>query len=317
MSRVVSLVEKLITRDDHFHQKHTAEPFFLDPARSFYFDVRSRAVYPGKTIEELPIVVYGRTPFVNPVSAAQLGLGLLQLFWASNDEAYLVQATKVADSLLKTAQPADQGLIWSYPISKLGQTHWRSALAQGQAASFLLRVGMLSHRAAYIHSAVKLLEPFWWDIKAGGVRTTLAGGVWFEEFCIDPPPFTLNGFIISLLALRDAHVVTREAKYNDLFVDAVNTLTNVCKLFDVRGWSKYDLTSVHYGPVKLYNAASPYYHRFHIELLKIIEILVNNQDLKELQRRWEAGLTRNDVFMQALLHKVFYRMRIPNNKGSV
>jgi len=81
MTALRSLVERIVTKNDFFHQPHIAEINCLDPGSSYYYDLRARADYPGMFKNGLPVIKYPDFEFINPVNAAQNGLANLQLYW--------------------------------------------------------------------------------------------------------------------------------------------------------------------------------------------------------------------------------------------
>jgi len=311
MKNFRNLVEKLVTGSDYFHQPHKAELKILNPHESYYYDLRKRINYPGSLKGSLPVVSLGKQTFVNPVNAAQYGLSHLQHYWDTGEKSYLSKAEQIGKDLIDEGQEENEALVWRYSMSVMGNKDWLSCLAQGQVASFLLRVGSLSKEELFIESAERALIPFFKDFKASGVQTYLLGGVWFEEYCISPPPFTLNGFIISFLALRDAALITGKKCYHSLYEEAINTLDNALTLFDLKGWSKYDLKELCIGRINLRNLASPFYHHFHVELLKIMEHLTVNSNFTFYRQKWEHSLAEGTVFMRAIIEKGIYRALNP------
>jgi len=73
MNSIRRVVERLVTKSDYFHRYHYAEKDFLDPLRSYYYDLRARADYPGEFKDSLPVIEMGDVKYVNPVCAAQYG----------------------------------------------------------------------------------------------------------------------------------------------------------------------------------------------------------------------------------------------------
>ncbi len=313
---VRTILERLVTKQDYFRQPHMAEPNPRDPLCSYYYDLRGRAKYPGTLHKGLPVVSYGSLRFVNPVSAAQYGLAHLQHYWDTGQESYLALARQVAEALVRSGGEEKEGLVWRYPVPIKGSTDWLSALAQGQAASLLLRVGFLAGEGWYLSKARRVLHPFLRRISDGGVQTLLNGDVWFEEYSVSPPPYTLNGFVVALLSIRDAAFLLEEDTYSKLFEEGMDTLERRLALFNVNGWSRYDLTQVELGPLATANLASPFYHRFHIELLRILEHFAVGEVIETQRENWTESLDRGTVFYRALLEKSLYRLATPGAKPS-
>lgn len=309
MTGLRGLVERVVTKQDYFHQPHAAEPDFSDPARSYYYDLRARASYPGNFKGTLPLVDYGGLQFANPIHTAQYGLGHLQRYWDSRENALLEHAAVVAHELTASGRQREAGLIWQYPLEIRGTSNWISAMAQGQVASFLLRVGTLTDSRELLEAAKGALAPFFIDIADGGVRTALLGNLWFEEYAFEPIPFTLNGYIVALLGLFDAASLLRPCgdAYRNLFDMGVKTLEQVLPLFDANGWSRYDLSTKTTVGMTVRNLASPHYHRFHLELLDIMHRLTGHVMYNTIRERWSRPLTEGCSFYTAIAEKTAYR----------
>lgn len=304
------LLERLVTKDDYFHIPHTAEPDPTDPCQSYYYDLRARVDYPGALENGLPVMVVGNTRFVSPIGVAQFGLAHLQHYWDTGDEQYLRRSEEIARAAVDMAERS-MGLVWRYPIYVRGNCGWISSMMQGQIASLLLRVGRLTGDKSLLDKGKAALTPLEYDIEHGGVRTTLNGHLWFEEYAILPPAFTLNGFIVTLFALRDAAIILEDSRYHELWNNGVDSLIGNLQHFDLAGWSLYDLDNLHLGPLSLNNPASPFYHRFHIELLVIMERLTGESAFIRQRQRWSESLENGSAFYRGVFGKALYRVFSP------
>lgn len=312
MTSVRRWLERAVTKHDYFHQPHLAESDALDPSRSYYYDLRARSRYNGPFEGQLPITDYGNNRFVNPVHAAQYGIGHLQRYWDTNDSALLARASDVAEALIDLGSYERQGLVWRYPLVLQGQQDWLSAMAQGQVASFLLRVAAATADSAIFEAARASLEVFRYDIADGGVRTWLCGHLWFEEYAVMQPPYTLNGFIIALLGLRDAGILLEDAALIAHYEHGIDTLIAVLPLFDFNGWSRYDLSQRTVAGISLRNLSSPFYHRFHVELLHVMAATTHAATFWRFLQGWQQGIEYGLLFYRALAEKVLYRLMTPS-----
>jgi hypothetical protein len=307
-----------VTGEDYFHLPHAREISPGNPLRSYYYDLRKRVEWPGTIDNGLPVVKYGKKRFINPVVAAQFGLGCLQHFWDTGEPFYLQRARETAIALMRIGvEERLLGLVWRYPLALRGHSDWLSAMAQGQAAALLLRVGALTGDEGLMAAGQRAVKVYTVDIREGGVRTALRGGLWLEEYAIEPPPFTLNGFIVAALSARDCAIILQDPFWHDLWEESVCTLTESISLFDDDGWSLYDLTSRHVGLLTVRNLASPFYHRFHIELLCVLEHLTGRTVFSQFRARWQNALNDNLRFYRAVVQKALYRLRTPCTKPSV
>ncbi len=306
-----AFIEKLVTKQDYFHLPHTAERDPSDPCKSYYYDLRERINYPGITIKGIPVVVREKDKYASAIGGAQLGLAYLQHFWDSGDEGYLRNAEDIARSLTCIGKESNRGLLWPSPTTVNGYSNWLSSMVQSQAASLLLRVGSLTGEKFLLDSGRAALLPLDYDINNGGVRTTLNGYLWFEEYAIEPPSYTLNGFIVTLFGVRDAAIILEDEHYYNLWEKGVESLKVNLHLFDSDGWSLYDLSLAKFGFFSVKNFASPFYQRFHIELLKTMEQLTGDQVFAKQRKQWAAGLAKGVAFYRGVLGKIMYRVLRP------
>ena len=170
------LVERVVTKQDYFHQPHAAEVDIGDPTRSYYYDLRARVSYPGDFEGALPIVNYGGLRFSNPIHAAQYGIANLQHYWDSKEDRWLERALQVAHDLVASGATEGSSLVWRYPLEIRGARNWLSAMAQGQVASFLLRAGTLAPDGTMMEAARGALAPLFVEIPEGGVLELIHSG---------------------------------------------------------------------------------------------------------------------------------------------
>ncbi|HXH09115.1 MAG TPA: D-glucuronyl C5-epimerase family protein [Alphaproteobacteria bacterium] len=317
VSLMRSLLELVLYKNSYFHQPHTADENAENPKESFYYNLRGRLYYPGAFKNGLPIVYYGGLAFIHPVNVAYYGLAHLQYYWDTGESEYLTKALHISRTMVEAGEEDQDGLVWRYPILLQGTHNWISAMAQGLLASLLLRVGLLVDDEWCLSKANLALKPFLRVIPDGGVQTSLDGNIWFEEYALPCPSYTLNGFIVALLAVRDGALLLGEKNYFFLYEEALNTLENTLARFDLRGWSRYDLITANWGRLKITNMASPFYHRFHIELLTILQKLTGRASFSAWRGRWESGLKSGMIFYRAIAEKVLFRLLMPVTKTMV
>ncbi len=304
------LLERLVTKDDYFHLPHSAEEYPADPRRSYYYDLRARVDYPGMFRNGLPVINLGNDSYVSPIGAAQFGLAHLQHYWDTGNEEYLHRAERIARAMVDIAEEG-LGLVWRHPISKRGKCNWICSMAQGQAASLLLRVGELTSSEFLIDEGRAALVCLDHDIEDGGVRASLNGHLWFEEHAVAPPAYTLNGFIVTLFGVRDAAIIAEDDHCCELWNNGVESLISNLQMWDSDGWSLYDLSTQVFGPVSISNLAAPFYHRFHIELLSVMGDLTGNPVFADQREKWIEGLDQGFAFYRGILGKVIYRLLMP------
>lgn len=164
------------------------------------------------------------------------------------------------------------------------QSGWYSAMAQGLALSFLVRVYNLTGNNIYLRTAKKALEIFDVTVEEGGVLNFYNQLPIYEEYPTKPGSHVLNGFIFSLFGLYDFGNYFDDDKSNSLFYKGINTLENILPLYDMGNRSAYDLTHI---TCKTYpNIARWAYHNTHVLQLKALSLINGSKVIKEFYERW-------------------------------
>ena len=149
-------------------------------------------------------------------------------------------------------------------------------MAQGEAASLLVRIYLETGDERFAVSARRALLPLCVDSLEGGVRAALGKGSFPEEYPTQPPSCVLNGGIFALWGLYDVGVALDHASARVAFRQAVDTLAENLYRWDVGYWSRYDLF-----PHATTNIASSFYHDLHINQLRAMHRLVARRQLAE------------------------------------
>ncbi|CAB1259462.1 D-glucuronyl C5-epimerase [Vibrio cholerae] len=183
---------------------------------------------------------------------------------------------------------------------------WISCMAQGEAASLLIRAYKLTGEDKYLLQAEKSLTPLFLPITEGGVQSVLPdGSIFLEEYPSLKPTHVLNGFLYALIGLGEYIDVTGSKVHQDLFDKLVNSLCQNISIWCYAGWSLYE-DSV---KAKGLNFCTPSYHNLQITQLKWLNKRVNNPDIQRVIEVWEKGLNSFLMRVFALLGKVCFRLK--------
>ena len=283
----------------------------VDP-HTYHFDLRDKATAGGPGPAD-GAALLGRLTAdrdaANPVSVIQFGLGALQLRdpdWLSPVAAAAgwVEAELDADGLLayRFAMPH------TFPL----EPPWHSALAQGEAASFLVRCGPALGRPELTtlaeRAVASLLDP------AAGLLVETPEGPALEEYPTSPPSYVLNGWITSLWGLYDvarapvAPAVAAAAA--QAFEAGVESLAGRIGRYRLAlGWTRYDLY-----PHPLVNVASPSYHRLHIGHLRALDALAPRAAFAAALADWERAASSPAARALALARKAAFRLSRPRSR---
>ncbi|MFC6618016.1 D-glucuronyl C5-epimerase family protein [Deinococcus radiophilus] len=308
------------TRDEHFKVNTKVEWSFVPggyTARGNYLNYaikfRDRK-YDHIRYDEngLPERIYGDAYYKTPVLIAQHGLtGHARL--VTNTPAEQAQYAKTdyrdmvnsADWLI-TSQNAkgcfEYHSPFRYYLSKTAyEPGWISGMAQGQGMSLLARTFDVTKDVKYINAAKRAMDCMVLSVDQGGTREDLgavkpewSNKVIFEEYLADPPGYTLNGFMFSLLGLYDLSQVAPDAAVRNQaalwFRRGTDTLETILPLFDMDGISAYDLGYLTYDRPVPHMSAS--YHIVHIYLLHAMNDVTNNAVLEKYERIWREDINQ-------------------------
>ena len=247
------------------------------------------------------------------VALAQFALGALERHTSGQGDAWLQVARKAGDHLTEHQErggPLDGA--WRFP-DPVGHTYhvgpdWISAMAQGEAASVLARLGMLTGAERYLDAAVRAIGPYNVTVADGGVRTGLNDGVWFEEYPTARPSCVLNGGIFALWGLYDVACATGDPATRELWQAGVTTLADNIDCWDLGYWSGYDLF-----PHPVPHAASEAYHALHTLQLAATLRLHPDPRLHAAHERFAAYGTSRSGRARGVLGKVIFRLAVPRN----
>jgi hypothetical protein len=284
-----------------------------DIASGYYNDMRDIAGdhgSPSGALRRLEAMISERR-LANPVSIAQLGIGAWQLAMADSRWLEVVAAVSdwVAGELDSDGQIAFE---FDYPQPYRLEAPWYSAMAQGEAASLLIRAAASLKRPVLARAAERAVSPLL-SSASPLVAKTDEGPV-LQEYPTAPPAHVLNGWINALWGLYDIAIGSDElsAQARDAFTRGVDALAARLHLYETGwNWSRYDLF-----PFPLVHVASPFYHRLHVEQLRAMHDLEPRQVFPVTADRWEVGVERPLARAHAVARKVAFRVLEPRKKIS-
>ena len=246
--------------------------------------------------------------YYHPVGAAEYALEQYEQYQEQGDKKLLANAINVADWFVET-QDTSTG-EWHYPFDfSVGGTNitlkagWSSAMAQGEAISLLAKAYTETKDKKYLDAAEFALAPLKVDVKDGGLARDFMGKGyrwydfmgkgyrWYEEYPTDPPNYTLNGFMATLLGLRDLIDVSADSAATKLYEDGIETLVYALPYFDAETISYYH---VHY---LLDNTQEPFisprYHLRHIQQIDQLNKTEKDSTLQYYHDLWQKYVDDN------------------------
>ena len=171
-----------------------------------------------------------------------------------------------------------------------------SALAQGQAASALIRAYLATCDERYAEWAHCAVSPLLTERPSDLVSVTTVGPV-LEEAPTIPASHILNGWISALWGIRDVHLGLGDDRARRAFDAGVDSLRLHLPAYDVGWWSRYSLY-----PHVLEDLAKPIYHRYHIDQLRVMHALTGAPEFRETATRW-ASYDRTSCLVPLIVQK--------------
>ncbi len=247
--------------------------------------------------EGLPQKLHPGGAYYHPIQIARTALFSATQYTASRDPQYLEWMRRGADKLLSLMDgsgalryPIDYPLYYGVRLER----GWTSGMAQGVALSALARTYQLTCDERYLHAGRKVLAHLLTPIEAGGTATdlrhldpALSDYVWFEEYPVAKPAYTLNGFMYALLGLYDWSLVDAGSAARVQFEEGVRSLVQVLPCYDHDGFTAYDLSPLVYGAAPNFN---PHYHAVHITQLSALHAITGEPALQTWAARWYAAV---------------------------
>ena len=241
----------------------------------------------------IPLARNGKAWVYNPVTIAQYALaeyGRSTIGVQAAGSTFVKLAAR-----LVSMEGADGAFrydyAWEYYLTK--ETYapgWVSGMAQGQVLSVFARAWELTSDPRYLDAGRRDLTFMMTPIQDGGTRSTLADlrASWrdhpfIEEYIARPYSYTLNGYMFSLLGLYDWSQVDPSSRATADFRDGLASLRLVLPLYDLRGFSAYDLGYITHG-------VTPHvginYHMIHIYLLHALDSVAPDPVLAHWEQVW-------------------------------
>lgn len=237
----------------------------------------------------------------NPTRVAAYGLANLNDFLKSKNENSKKHFLNCADWFMKETSARYH---YHFDWNSL-KAPWISCMAQGEAASVLVRAYKLTNQESYLLQAKKSLDPFFRPITDNGVQSYLPDGksLFIEEYPDENPSHVLNGFLYALIGLIDYCQATSDKNYENLLQDLIESLDKNIHLWSRGQWSLYDI------PVdgKL-NYCTASYHHLQISQLRWINQYYSLESVDNIIHLWQKGLNSPMVRIYAMIKKITFRM---------
>jgi len=255
----------------------------------------------------VPLFKVGKNYFYNPVRVCLYALHNYNLWRYTGFEGYL-RKFKIQVNWLEENGEYDRGLLkWFYkfdwPSYNL-KAPWYSGMAQGLAASTLLRAYQIWNDEKYLRIAGEAVKTMITPIEQGGTLSTDKYGVFIEEVITHPPSHILNGNIFGILGLYEYNLITGE--YGSILNDLVKTLTKTLDEYDLGYWSAYCL---------YYRRPAPlHYHYLHIRQLTFMYQLFNEPIFIRKAIKWSLDSNRISTLSRLVFKRTLRAFKVALRK---
>lgn len=287
----------MLTGQSVYHVHQNIGAFFdKNELRGYYNDMREKVKKAPEFVDsnEMPsILTKENKKFLFPVGIFQYGFGLLDLYYETQENAYLAKFLKCAEWALQNqlSNGAWDNFSFYYPNNPYG------AMAQGQGASLLLRAYRINNDEHYLDASRKAIDFMLKDKDQGGCTSYENGMVVLLEY--PHRKAVLNGWIFALWGLYDYCLVTHDSYYQSLLNKTCYSLNKMINLFVKSYWSVYDLEG---------RLASPFYHNLHIAQLQAMYELIGDKLFHEIAIKWKRQqnnpLCKGYAFLVKSIQKV-------------
>ncbi len=275
---------------DYFHQPEGLGGYFQDK-RCYYNDLTGKAAWRGKYIDGVPAlyVPTWRKYIILPIMVLQYGLGSIDKFFLEGKESYLLNIANVALWLLRNIRP-DGYLDNRFPELDPEQQYYssNSAMAQGQALSFLIRVKEygLANEQLVGELTVLIKNIFLNMVRPLDQKGTVLkknGGIYLCEFCRTDNYIALNGWIYAVFGLLDYYRQYEDRLAGECLEATLMTLKRDLPAFMLpSGWSYYDNKG---------RVCSPFYQALHISLFEGLHWLTKECEFDGIYKSLRAAYT--------------------------
>lgn len=298
-------------RADYLHIDHPITPDLdIDNPISYYFDLKPKFKYSGRFDSKGVFLLnhYSDGWIYYPISIFNFAIAAFQNYLSDKEPSTfskLISQLNWATNTQEKTGPNEGGWKSCAQIPVFGlKKGWISGMAQGLGISALLRGWMISRNEEYLETAHRALIPFKKNVVEGGVARRFEGRLlFFEEYPSTPPSYVLNGFISSMLGLRDLWVFAHNQEAEALWNESIESLKAMIPKYDLGYWSRYDLSD------SGINVASSFYHRYHSEQLRLMYLLTGEDLFHIYSKRFSEYAENRSNWRKAFLAKVRWRLR--------
>jgi hypothetical protein len=249
----------------------------------------------------IPLIKYGDDFFYNPVSIALDALAEYSRKDGPSKQ-FMIKASYLAGMVGEDGALRYPFRYQRYATGEWYEPGWVSGMAQGLALSVFSRAFHLTSDQKFIAAGEKAMAFMLLSEKQGGPMTTLmhfspapSDAPFIMEYPQNPPVYTLNGFMFSIIGLYDWANVTGSNQAIESASQAISTLKILLPYYDLGTLTSYDLSYITVPKRPSGTKQPPHisfrYHVVHIQQLWALYKLTGDPILKDTADRWYRYMT--------------------------
>ena len=286
---------KMLTGNSILHVNQEQGKFYKkEEVCGYYNDLRNKVLKSGLGENELPKTELPNGKKIDfSIAIFQYGLGSYDLYLETKNKKYY-------DRFMKTVQWAevnqeDNGGWITFNNECKNNPY--SSMAQGEGISLLLRAYKETNEKKYFFEAKNAIDFMLKKIDDNGCTMYEGDDVFFKEF--PEKSVVLNGWIFSIFGLYDYCIIENNKNNKNILNKTIITLKKNISKFDNGYWSMYDANK---------KIASPFYHKLHIELLKVLGEITGEEIFITYALKFEKYKNKRINRFRAFIKKAFQKL---------
>lgn len=257
-------------------------------------------------VKGIPMVNYNGNYYYNPVTIDQYALSYYDIYLNSKNknkenlymkQQFLNAADWLIDNMDSIGAIRYNFSYKHYLDDNELQPGWVSAMAQGEALSVFSRAYYLTNNKKYISAGNLAFSFLTTRTSQGGPMDDLsflgkqmADYIFFQLYITNPPSYTLNGHMFTLIGLYDWSNMPNNKAYsdkaNEYFKKGLITLKYILPYYDIGGFVCYDLgylTKPGISPTINFD-----YYGIHLTLLDALAVITGDNDFRYYKNLWTS-----------------------------
>lgn len=270
--------------------------FSKEEIKGYYNDLTEKVLKSNLSVNELPKMKIANGEIIEfPIGIFQYGLGAYDIYLMTKENEMLQRFKNAVEWAIENQKDNGGWVTFNYETKK----NPYSSMAQGEGISLLLRAFIEFKDERYKISAKKAMEFMQISIEENGTTMYNGSNIYLQEFPNEPT--VLNGWIFSIFGVIDyLKIYKDDVNVKKFYEITLKTLISVLPKYDIEYWSKYDIKK---------KIASPFYHKLHISLLRVMYELTEYKIFEEYANKFEKYSKLRTNRIKAFVIKAYQKIK--------